>query len=321
MLTARPRLHISLADMGHASARAFGGIGFSIDQPSTVLEFGQCDRIELQGLERLDEEAIHDVHQLAGRLKSALGGVGFRVIIQSTPPQHVGFGSKTSLLLGLIAGLNALTARNWSQEEMQRLSGRGGASGVGIHAFFTGGIVWDAGQRRGAPLSPAGSGIASELPPLMVRLAFPEAWSVVLILPSEVPMTGEQEERFFAKSAPVPRIEALATLAILYHGILPAMKLVDYDGLARALRELHETSFKKRELDRWSEKTRACLVTLSGYGLAAGMSSVGPLIYVIVPKNNKPVVDQVRKSCERIELRMFKVVEACNSGYELRLGK
>src|ERR1043166_7966777 len=148
ILTARPRLHISLADMGNASARAFGGVGFSIDQPSTVLQFDKCDCVQIQGLENLDREGISDVHELFDRLKPALGEIGVRVIIRSVPPQHVGFGSKTSLLLGLTAGVNALTAYNWSQQEMQRLSGRGGASGVGIHAFFTGGVVWDAGHPK-----------------------------------------------------------------------------------------------------------------------------------------------------------------------------
>ena len=38
-IIARPRIHISLADMGYASLRSFGGVGFSLDCEPTVVEF------------------------------------------------------------------------------------------------------------------------------------------------------------------------------------------------------------------------------------------------------------------------------------------
>jgi predicted sugar kinase len=55
-IIARPRIHVSLADMGSASLPAFGGIGFSIEHPLTVFQFEPCDRMEIHGLEALDEE-------------------------------------------------------------------------------------------------------------------------------------------------------------------------------------------------------------------------------------------------------------------------
>jgi beta-ribofuranosylaminobenzene 5'-phosphate synthase len=158
-LIARPRIHVSLADMGFASLRAFGGIGFSIEQPLTVFQFDQCSGIEIDGLEVLDEEGRADLNQVIERMKSDRGELHFRAVLKTAPPQHVGFGSKTALALGLIAGVNAFRSIGWSMEDMQRLSERGAASGVGIHSFFTGGVVWDAGHRADAAkqLLPSGS--------------------------------------------------------------------------------------------------------------------------------------------------------------------
>jgi predicted sugar kinase len=55
-IVARPRIHVSLADMGFASLRAFGGIGFSIEQPLTIFQFEPCSGVEIHGLDVLDEE-------------------------------------------------------------------------------------------------------------------------------------------------------------------------------------------------------------------------------------------------------------------------
>src|SRR5262245_12969305 len=102
LLIARSRLHVSLADMGRASARAFGGVGISINEPTTVLELEEARQIEVHGLESLDEEARIDTAAIIARLQPVLGGRGFKAVLRSAPPQHVGFGSKTSLSLGLV---------------------------------------------------------------------------------------------------------------------------------------------------------------------------------------------------------------------------
>jgi beta-ribofuranosylaminobenzene 5'-phosphate synthase len=250
----RPRIHVSLADMGFASLRAFGGIGFSIEQPLTVLQFEQCDRVEIEGLQVLDEEGRADLTQVIERIRNDQGELRFRAVLREAPPQHVGFGSKTALSLALIAGVNAFRSIGWSVEQMQRFSGRGAASGVGIHSFFTGGVIWDAGHRADTAkqLLPSGAITGTGIPPLAARVQFPDAWRVMLVLPDERPMTGQEEIKFFVENAPVPKVEALSTMAALYHGVLPAILLGDYSALASALAEVHRLGFKARELMRWS---------------------------------------------------------------------
>jgi beta-ribofuranosylaminobenzene 5'-phosphate synthase len=321
-IIARSRIHISLADMGFASIRAFGGIGFSIEQPVTVFQFEQCRRIEVGGLETLDDEGRADLVQVIERMRNDQGDLNFRAALKAAPPQHVGFGSKTALALALIAGTNAFRSVGWSIEQMQKLSGRGAASGVGIHSFFTGGVIWDAGHTVNAakPLLPSGSTTVTGIPPLAARIPFPDAWRVMLIVPAERPMTAQQEIDFFVENAPVPKVEALSTMAALYHGVLPAILLKDYGALKSALAEVHQVGFKARELERWSPQVQTAFSALTRAGLAAGLSSVGPLLYVIIPDDTPDTMENVWTICAALSTRMVKIVRGWNSGYEVREG-
>lgn len=321
-IIARPRIHVSLADMGFASLRAFGGIGFSIEKPLTVFQFEQCSGIEIHGLEVLDDEGRADLIQVIERMKNDRGELRFRALLKSFPPQHVGFGSKTALALALIAGVNVFRSIGWTNEQMQKLSGRGAASGVGIHSFFAGGVIWDAGHRTDAAkqLLPSGSTAVAGIPPLAARIPFRDAWRVMLVLPAERPMTGPEEVKFFVESAPVPKVEALSTMAALYHGVLPAFLLGDYSALVSALADVHRLGFKARELGQWSPNLQMAVAALSRNGFAVGLSSVGPLIYVILPDDDPASIDKVRAICAGLTTRMTTVVRGWNSGYEVREG-
>ncbi|WP_271594035.1 beta-ribofuranosylaminobenzene 5'-phosphate synthase family protein [Bradyrhizobium sp. CCBAU 65884] len=319
---ARPRVHIGLADMGNASPRSFGGVGFSLDCEPTIIEFEKCQTVKIVGTEALDTRAQHEIFALTERLKSVRQGIGFNATIRSVPKQHVGLGSKTSLALSIIAGANAINELGFSSDEMQRLSGRGAASGVGLHAFFQGGIVWDVGHRfsPGMRLLPSSTKIATDIPPLLARLAFPTVWQIALLLPDEPTMSGDDEATFFSENAPVPKEEALETMAILYHGVLPSFALSDYNTLCSSLRSLHQVGFKMREVQRCSARTQSCLRTLFDHGLAAGMSSVGPLLYIILPCSDRERLGCVRSVSSDFGVPILSVASGWNAGYELRAG-
>jgi beta-ribofuranosylaminobenzene 5'-phosphate synthase len=155
---------------------------------------------------------------------------------------------------------------------------------------------------------------------MAARIPFPDPWRVMLVLPAERPMTGPEEIKFFVENAPVPKVEALSTMAALYHGVLPAILLRDYSALASALAEVHRLGFKARELGRWSPRLQTAMAALHNEGFAAGLSSVGPLIYVILPGDDWAAVENVRAICAGLTTRMLKVVRGWNSGYEVREG-
>lgn len=321
-IVARPRIHVSLADMGFASLRSFGGIGFSFEGPPTVFQFEQGRGVDVHGLDVLDEEGRADLGQVIERMKRDKEDLNFRAVLKCSPPQHVGFGTKTALSLALIAGVNAFRAIGWSVPQMQRFSGRGAASGVGVHSFFSGGVIWDVGHRSHADkqLLPSGSSTGTGIAPLGARIPFPEAWRIMLILPAERPMTGPEEIKFFVENAPVPRPEALSTIAALYHGVLPAFMLADYSALAVALAEVHRVGFKARELSNWSTPLQTAVATLAKEGFAAGLSSVGPLIYVVLAGDDHVAIETVRSICAGLTTQMLPVVRGWNSGYEVREG-
>ena len=78
--------------------------------------------------------------------------------------------------------------------------------------------------------------------------------------------------------------------------------------------------FKARELGRWSPQLQMALAALAKSGFAAGLSSVGPLIYVILPDDDPIAMDNVRGICAGLTTRMVTVVRGWNSGYEVHEG-
>ena len=316
-ILAYPRIHVGLADMGHASLRAFGGVGFSIQYCPTLFRFERSDEVELLGTETLDAAAQHDLAVIADGLHRSRGG--FRATIESHARQHIGLGSKTSMILSLIAGANEFNKLGLNTVEMQKLSGRGAASGVGIHTFFKGGIVWDGGHKIPAaePLLPSSSRDVADPPPLMARLDFPPEWEVALLVSNEATIAGEEEAQFFRENAPIVQSDALLTMATLYHGVLPAFALKDYAALAASLRQLHAVGFKMRELERCSRKTRECYAWLSEAGLATGLSSMGPLLYVVVTRDDPSSLARVHTSCRKSGVEFLGTAGGWNAGYQL----
>jgi hypothetical protein len=114
-IIARPRVHISLADMGFASLRSFGGVGFSLDCEPTVVEFEPWRTVEIEGTDLVDTRAQLELSELVERLRAIREKVGFRAIIKSVPRQHIGLGSKTSLALSILAAnaVNRLGLLAW----------------------------------------------------------------------------------------------------------------------------------------------------------------------------------------------------------------
>jgi beta-ribofuranosylaminobenzene 5'-phosphate synthase len=231
-VAAGARIHISLADMALASARAFAGVGFMIDGPKTRIQLYASHQVEWVGLETLDQLAQQEVRSLVDRILYDIDKFAGIKIVEHAP-QHLGFGSKTTLRLCLVSGLHALFGVNSSRERQQLLSGRGGGSGIGVHGFFEGGVIWDAGHAREAvdALLPSGISLMKCVPPLMLRLRFPDHWRVGLCLPEGPPISGLDERAFFESVAPIATDDTLRAMAALYHGVLPSFRLADLDGL------------------------------------------------------------------------------------------
>jgi predicted sugar kinase len=130
-------------------------------------------------------------------------------------------------------------------------------------------------------------------------------------------LSGEGEVAFFRQHAPIERQDALETVATLHHGVLPAFATADYHGLASALGDLHSRGFKMRELMRCDVPTRECFEALSKKGFPTGVSSVGPLLYVIIDKDDCNAAEQVEREASNSGIIPLGAVAGWNGGYQI----
>ncbi|MDZ5698697.1 beta-ribofuranosylaminobenzene 5'-phosphate synthase family protein [Chelativorans sp. M5D2P16] len=297
-VSAGSRIHIALADMGFASPRAFGGVGFMLDKIAADVELRCAPVVSLEGATDLDKPCQFELTALLETLAEA-GKRPVRAIIHSHAIQHIGLGTKTALKLAVISAYHHLVELPGGRAEQQSLSGRGGASGIGIHGFFEGGVLWDAGRPAEEidHLLPSGARPATSTPVLMLRLTFPTSWRVGLCLPKAELSHGLEEQRFFEENAPIAPGDALETMALLYHGILPAFRLENLKLLASSLASISCKGFKRLEIERCGENVVELLGDLRAKGYAASMSSMGPLVYVIFAASDTRAAAELRALC------------------------
>ncbi len=316
-----PRIHVTLIDLAGVTHRRYGGIGFALDaypvEVECALSANNVVTTECQVAAR-DEM---DVKNLLDRLTSVLEA-RFTACVRAVPPQHVGFGSKTALLLAVATACNALCGCPLAPNDLKKASGRGGTSGVGVNVFFLGGVVVDLGhpQTKHPAFAPSSAGSASYGPPVAARVPFPPQWTVHLFLPGGRRYAGGDEIAFFQENTPIPGDEARQVLAAVYHGILPAFLTQDFTLLKRALLDVHATGFKRRELEGQAEDVRQLLQILNQQDdVAAGMSSMGPLVYAIAPANvSVPAGDRAAERVAAAGVTCLGAREARNAGHERR---
>jgi beta-ribofuranosylaminobenzene 5'-phosphate synthase len=314
---ARPRIHMGLVDLAGVSARSFCGVGFSISGPSTSWHVENSEDISLSGISHLDDFALDDIRRIVEILR-ARGVGGFSATLETLPLQHIGLGTKTSLLLSLISAINGLKGLNLSKSQIQQISGRGGASGVGINLFFCGGVVWDGGHPAPKELQfmPSSASKTTQAPPLLARWPFPDHWLVALALPDTETFSGEKELAFFKSKTPISVDQVLQTMSNVYHGIIPAVATADIGLLKIALENVHSVGLKREELKVQSSKTVEALEKMQTLPrVAAGLSSLGPLLYCIFDKRDEESQTLLEAMSRQMGTEYLGAFSGCNTGF------
>lgn len=215
-----------------------------------------------------------------------MGAEGLEVAVLKSAEPHIGFGSRTSLMLACVEAAAVLEEIAYSPHDVQVLSGRGGASGIGINSYFIGVLIGDAGRAsRGIdsflPSSAAAAGY--DLPEVIYHLAWPREWPVaVLTLRGVTGSSGMNEVEFFARETPMGRSDS-AMSALVLHFELPGCVLNrDFNGLRECLIWLRSAGFKAREVAAQSASAHL-MASLDSYpDVAVAMSSFGPSVVVIM---------------------------------------
>lgn len=320
-IVSRPRLHIGLVNLSELSARRNCGVGFSINSYMTSWHLRHSDDYQLNLRNQLDDDAQRDLTAVVCELRRQIPGGPFNATLEHVAPQHIGFGTKTSLCMSLIHAVYALKGQLVSPDTVKRLSKRGGTSGVGINLFYCGGVVWDGGHESHPNIAflPSSAIEPQTPPPLLGRWHFPKLWKILLILPSGFRVSAQRERDFFRSNTPVTPEDFFDTMAAMYHGIIPSIATANLPALRIALRDLHKVGFKNRELNAQSPSVNTAMESLfHETQMAIGMSSMGPLLYGIT---NNPDVDRSATVdvCNRLGAEFLGLCDGWNSPYEITL--
>jgi beta-ribofuranosylaminobenzene 5'-phosphate synthase len=275
------RIHLTLIDLSNDGFRRNGGLGFATEHP--------CANI-IAAPQQVNEvvstySAINDKlkqHLDAARRELGLKN-GVRVNISFNVRPHTGFGTGTSIKLGCLEALLLLNGILPTEEELIRLSRRGGTSGIGVRTYFHGGVVLDAGKKNDKSLFLPSSASLPNHPPLPLLHYLEAKLSLGLCLPEgESGLSAQAEVDFFSKVCPLPISEVSKTAYLAAFGFMPALIEGDMLALGQAINEIQSTSWKNSERMRFRipiQKIEATLVAAGSIG--TGMSSMGPAVFFV----------------------------------------
>ncbi len=260
-VSAPSRIHITLISMT-LERRIDGGVGFAINSPRTLVRayYDNCK------------------DEIAEKM-----GVRACVEVVERPPRHMGFGSGTQLALAKAKAIAELYGMDLSVRELATISGRGGTSGIGVAVFERGGFVLDAGhewEEKGGFL-PSSASLAT--PPKVIMQRPMPKWGILLVYPKgEGRFFGKREVEIF-KRLPLERREVERLSYIILMKLLPALIDEDPHAFGEAINEIQEVGFKKIENEIQPNEIKDALKFVREKVGNAGLSSMGHLIYSVVP--------------------------------------
>lgn len=166
------RLHLGFLDPSASLGRHFASLGLVIDGLGSAVEVEPASVNEVEVNCPGGEGPAERLRRHLIRLQIETGAHHpLRVILQRAAPAHCGLGSGTQLALALGRAFAIAHGIALDSRQVAQILDRGARSGIGIAGFDQGGLLLDGGPRvDGAPA------------PLLSRVAFPEAWRVVIVM-------------------------------------------------------------------------------------------------------------------------------------------
>lgn len=260
-------------DMHGGLGRRFGSIGLALDQPATVLEAQSAKAFSAQG-----PEAERVVEAAAGFAQKAGLAGGAEFFVEGAIPAHSGLGSGTQLSLAVGVALSRLYGLGLSVREVAALTARGARSGIGIGAFEQGGLLVDGGR------SPA-----TVVPPIISRLAFPDAWRILLVFdPAAEGVHGPAEFKAFGELPEFPACRAAHIAHLVLMLALPAVAECDLSAFGKAISEVQHIVGEHFAPAQGggiyiSNRVGRVMAWLEGQGVTClGQSSWGPTGFAVV---------------------------------------
>jgi beta-ribofuranosylaminobenzene 5'-phosphate synthase len=288
VVTIPARIHLTLVELGQRGYRRNGGIGFALNTPSRYLEFEPAPECDVAALSNLgftanETDAIRAILDSIRKDKSFRHSI--RILVAGGSGRHIGTGSGTGVTLACIEGLLQVNDARTDSEELIRLSGRGGTSGIGIHTYFAGGFVLDVGRKYDANPIESSDDVSAptSVPKLLARATMPD-WPMGILTPACQPLAIEQERAVFASLETQP-LENSAVHEVAYHsvfGIAAAVSDADYESFCDAVNAIQKTAWKQREIQAYGQVVARTISRMRVLGCdCVALSSMGPTLFFL----------------------------------------
>ncbi len=250
------RIHITLVDLSGDYGRLDGGVGVALAWPRVRVSLGTCQRPPEWVPFPLPGYCVLEDYE-----------------------EHVGLGHTTQFRLALAKLSAEYNFQRLSAVELARLVGRGGTSGVGVHAFEGGGFVVDGGHSKKVKPEPKPSDFSTAPPPpLIARFDFP--WKVYILNPQGGRRVfGEEELKAFRD---FKQTDAGEVTRVVFMKLVPAVAERDLGEVLEAIGLIQNMGFKRLEWSLQSEKVREVAKRALAKGFVLGLSSFGPTLYTFV---------------------------------------
>ena len=287
------RLHLGFLDPSGTLGRRFGSVGVTISECSTVVEMGIGDTDRYVADDAVAAQEIQRAERAVALLRASTGvRRPLHVALRRTLAPHAGFGSGTQLALAIGCAFAAVNDLSLSHADIAQRLSRGMRSGIGVGAFAHGGLLVDAGHSTSSSAEPGGGTPTSSasLPPILVRLDFPEAWRIVLVLDERLHgLHGGQESAAIAALPPFPESAAAQLCHRLLMCVLPGVAERDFERFSQGVVALQEANGRYFAAAQGggmfvsASVARVLLGARERFGAAVGQSSWGPTGFAFVP--------------------------------------
>lgn len=266
------RLHLGFLDLHGGLGRRFGSIGLTVDSLATRLRAERTAGVTADGPGA--QRALRYARAYLDA-RGIEGGVDIR--LSQAIPDHVGLGSGTQMALAVGTAIDRLYGGESDSASIARTLKRGTRSGIGIGAFEQGGFMLDCGR-----------GEAEGVPPLAVRLPFPEPWRALLLFDTRGQgLHGAKEVAAFAELPEFPEQAAAHLCRLVMMQVLPGVLEARLPPVAGAIGEIQRVvgdHFAPAQGGRFtSPVVSAALEWTVEQGFSGvGQSSWGPTGFVLL---------------------------------------
>ncbi len=271
------RLHLGFIDMHGGLGRTFGSLGLALSDIYTHLTARRSNDMVITG------PSSHRASLYAGHFIDHLNlESGIEITIHNSIPEHTGLGSGTQLSLAVGAAIATLYQQNIPPEQIASIMERGARSGIGVGTFTRGGFLVDGGR-----------GENTNVPPILSRIHFPDAWRFLLVFDENLQgVHGSREKQAFKELTPMSErtTEYLCRLTLMQ--LLPALVEENCDLFGQAITEIQYLvgdHFADAQGGRYCSPLIAAILPdlLNSGAKGIGQSSWGPTGFALYPNETQ----------------------------------